>query len=120
MIGRETKQNFKEKDREKDDDIRSSDSFGMDKSMVKLQSLGLCLKGVVSRLPDSRAKEYLLEEVLQMVKFKATHDFYHLRNKISWMINMSERSELGGEVMELLDEIKIEINEIVQRRGKGR
>ena len=92
--------------------------FELKKSVTNLQGLGMCLKGVVCRLPHSRAKEYLLCEISKVMKCKTAHDFYYLQNKISWMRNMVMRYELDEEVLELLKEIGVEIKKIIKQIEK--
>ena len=91
----------------------------IEKNITNLQGLGMCLKDVVLRLPNSRAKEYLLFEISKVIEFKVAHDFYYLQNKISWMINMVTRYGLEGEVLELLEEIRVETRKIIDSIESG-
>jgi len=94
----------------------------IEKTIVKLQELGMHLKAVIFVLPNSAIKQYLLFEISKVIEFKAAIDFYYLQNKISRMMDMVTQWNLDGEILKLLEEISIGVKKTVQyveRERKG-
>ena len=80
----------------------------------ELQNLGMLLKAVVFRLPDSVIKQYLMLEVSKVIELKTAVDFYYLHNKISRMMDMAFKWNLDKDIIKLLNEISVRTSEIVK------